>query len=189
MTQLAHPLSRRPRTWLAAAVLIGVLVAATAALAVGSRAGDRPAGPPRADAQLASGHATAASLRTLAATDLGPTTDVPRYAASSGLERVRAASCRGGACTLAFNTDYTPALHTVAQLIEQQGPMLAAAFADPGLQTLTVVTYGPSAAGGAVHQNPLFALRCDRGGIVGANLTTASASAIQAACDYTPYVS
>ena len=49
-------------------------------------------------------------------------------------------------------------------------------------------TYGPSVSNGAVHQNPLFALRCDRAGVAGAHLTTASVSAIQAACDYTPYV-
>jgi hypothetical protein len=124
----------------------------------------------------------------LAVADLGPTTDVPRYTASGGLDRVRTAECRGNACMLAFNTDYTPALHTIPELIEQQGPMLAAAFADAHLRTLTVVTYGPSSADGAVHQNPLFALRCDRTGVVGAHLATASASAIQAACDFTPYV-
>jgi len=188
MTQLAHPLTRRPRTWLAAVVLIGVLALA-AAVALGSRAADRATQPMRADVQLPSGRATAASLRTLAVDDLGSTTDVPRYAASSGLDRVRQAGCRDGACALAFNTDYTPALHTVAQLVEQQGPMLAAAFADPGLKTLTVVTYGPSSAGGHVSQNPLFALRCSRAGVAGAGLAHASASAIQTACDYTPYVS
>jgi len=110
MTQLAHPLTRRPRTWLAAVVLIGVLALA-AAVALGSRAADRATQPMRADVQLPSGRATAASLRTLAVDDLGPTTDVPRYAASSGLDRVRQAGCRDGACALAFNTDYTPALH------------------------------------------------------------------------------
>jgi hypothetical protein len=188
MTQLAHPLTRRPRTWLAAAVLIAVLAVA-AAVALGSRAAGQAAQPMRADVQLPSGRATAASLRTLAVDDLGSTTDVPRYAASSGLDRVRQAGCRDGACALAFNTDYTPALHTVAQLVEQQGPMLAAAFADPGLKTLTVVTYGPSSAGGHVSQNPLFALRCSRAGVAGAGLAHASASAIQTACDYTPYVS
>jgi hypothetical protein len=40
-----------------------------------------------------------------------------------------------------------------------------------------------------VSQNPLFALRCSRAGVVGAGLARASAAAIQAACDYTPYVS
>lgn len=190
MTQLAHPLGRRPRTWLAAAVLVGVLaVAAAAAVALGSRAADRSAQPMSTDAQLASGRATPASLRTLVVADLGPTTDVPRYAASSGLDRVRATSCRGGACMLAFNTDYTPDLHTAPQLIEQQGPMLAAAFADPGLRMLTVVAYGPSSADGDVTQNPLFALRCSRAGVVGADLARASAGAIQAACNYTPYIS
>ena len=188
MTQLAHPLSRRPRTWLAAAVLVGVL-ALTGAVALGSRAANPAAQPMNADAHLASGRATAASLRTLAVDDLGATTDVPRYAASSGLDRVRQAGCRNGACALAFNTDYAPALHTVGQLIQQQGPMLAAAFADPGLRTLTVVTYGPSSADGRVSQNPLFVLRCSRAGVVGAGLSHASAGAIQGACDYTPYVS
>jgi hypothetical protein len=190
MTQLAHPLGRRPRTWLAAVVLVGVLAAAAAAaVAFGSRAADRSAQPVRTDAQLVSGRATPDSLRVLAVTDLGSTTNVPRYAASSGLDRIRTASCRGGACVLALNTDYTPDLHTVPQLIEQQGPMLAAAFADPGLRTLTVVTYGPSSADGDVAQNPLFALRCSRAGVVGADLARASASAIQSACAYTPYVS
>jgi hypothetical protein len=189
MTQLAHPLSRRSRTWLPATVLICVLAAAAAvAVALASRSGGHPTPPMRAEARLESGRATPASLRMLAVADLGPTTDVPRYAASNGLERVRAASCRGGSCVLAFNTDYTPALHTIAHLIEQQGPMLAAAFTDARLRTLTVVTYGPSSANGVVHQNPLFALRCDRAGVDGVNLARASASAIQTACDFTPYV-
>jgi hypothetical protein len=190
MTQLAHPLTGRSRTWLPAAVLICVVAAAvTLAVALASRSGGHPTPPMRADARLESGRATPDSLRMLAVADLGPTTDVPRYAASDRLERVRDAGCRGGVCVLALNTDYTPALHTVAQLVAEQGPMLAAAFADPRLRTLTVVTYGPSSANGVVHQNPLFALRCDRAAVVGARLATASASAIQAACDYTPYVS
>jgi hypothetical protein len=190
MTQVAHPLSRRPRTWLAAVALVAVVVAAaSAAVAFGSRADNRSAPSMRADAQLTTGRATPDSLRMLAVADLGSTTDVPRYAASSGLDRVRAAAYRSDECTLAINTDYTPALHTVSQLIEQQGPMLAAAFTDAGLRTLTVVTYGPSSTDGTVAQNPLFALRCDRSGVTGAHLATASASAIQAACDYTPYVS
>src|SRR5262249_38993434 len=147
VTQLTHPLDRSRRTWLPGAVLICVVAAAAAvALALTSRSENHPAQPIRTDARLGSGRATPASLRALAAADLGPTTDVPRYPAANGLERVRDAGCRGGACVLAFNTDYTPADHTIAQLIEQQGPMLAASFTDARLRSLTVVTYGPSSA-------------------------------------------
>ena len=155
MTQLAHPLTRRPRTLVAAAVLIGVLVVAAAVALVARRRPGRAADARRCAAPVRPGHRRVASDargRRSGADHGRPAVCGVQRARSrppGGLPRRRL--CAG------VNTDYTPALHTVAQLVEQQGPMLAAAFADPGLKTLKVVTYGPSSAGGHVVRT-----RCSR---------------------------
>jgi hypothetical protein len=132
--------------------------------------------------------ATPTSVRALLSRALGSTTTAPRYGGSDGLLRVRAASCANGLCAVAYNVDFTARLHTVRQMVEQQGGLLGAAFGDRSLRGISLTAWGPSKTAGRVAQNPIFTLNCSRVDLGAADPTRMSASQLMAACAYVPYV-
>ncbi len=191
MTQITHPTPRRIG-WLAPAMALAAAVAIAAAAYGLTRSSTqtRSSAPGLAHriALPAGWHATPATLGSLITAQLGARSDVPRYAGSDGLARLRAARCTpAGICAVSFNVDYSPSFHTLGQMTAQVGPILAAAFTDPRLRGLSVTGWGPSAANGNVQQNPVFQLDCSRSQVRGLDLLRASAAQLQSACAFVPY--
>jgi hypothetical protein len=191
MAQIAHDPPRRPSLIRATAAL-----AAAAAIAAGAFAlphhggGAAPAAPSAVHAIVppAGWKATPAALRHLVTAELGATTSVPRYPASSALARVRTTTCSAGICAVAYNVDYTPAFHTIAAMTAQQGAILDAAFRDRSLRGISLTAWGPSSANGKVAQNPIFQLDCSRSDVRGLDLAHAAAPMLLGRCAYVPYV-
>jgi hypothetical protein len=191
MTQITHPTPRRIG-WIAPALALAAAVAIAAAaygLTRSSTQTRSSAPAPVHRVSLPAGwHATPATLGSLITVQLGARSDVPRYAGSDGLARLRAARCTpAGICALSYNVDYTPAFHTLGQMTAQLGPVLAAAFTDTRLRGLSITGWGPSAANGVVQQNPVLQLDCSRSQVGGVDLARASAAQLQSACAFVPY--
>jgi hypothetical protein len=172
---------------------VAAAVCAVAALAaVGAYAARDTSSPPAgaAPAPPAGWRADVPSLRALVVDHLGPTSDVPRYRASDGLPRVRAAECSGRSCTVSYNADYTPQSHTLTRMLADQRTILAWAFTDDGLRTLVLTAWGPSqsTATGAIGQQPLFQLTCTRTDVRGVDLATVRPDALRSTCAFEPYV-
>jgi hypothetical protein len=190
MAQIAYDPPRRPNRIRAVAALAAVAVLAAAALALAHGGGSQAAPAPVVHVVVppAGWSATPGSLRTLVAAELGATTSVPRYPASDGLARVRSATCAHHACALAYNIDYTPAFHTIAQMESQQAAIVRAAFRDRSLRGISLTAWGPSRAKGHVAQNPVFELACSRADVRGVDLAHVSAAQLERSCAYVPYV-
>jgi hypothetical protein len=190
MAQIAYDPPRRTVRLIAVAGVVAVAAIAAGALALANRGGSHRAAAPAVHAVVppAGWKATPAALSSVVATELGAATHVPRYPASNALPRVRSVACAHGACALAYNIDYTPAFHTIAQMEGQQGAILRAAFRDPALRGVSLTAWGPSRANGHVAQNPIFQLDCTRAGLRGIDLGQATGAQLERACAYVPYV-
>ena len=191
MTQIAESPRRSPlpAARLAALVFAVAVLLAGALVARGGSSGGGAAPRRMAHVVLPAGWtATPASLRAVIGRALGPVSGVPRYAGSDGLPRVRSAQCSGGSCAVSYNVDYSPSFHTLAQMVAQQGPLVAAALTDRSIGRVALTAWGPSKANGRVAQNPLFTLDCTRGEVTGLDLLRVSPDRLRSACAYVPYV-